>query len=120
MGLFAGGEPSTAVENSSVTVQDDGLQQSVVADVLGEGGEVVLVERRKEGGGGVRFYVVLLWRCDQAWQGWVWCRCLRVYRGLSGRFGVPGACSSGGVLVHAGVGVEQGSFVRVQKMLNDE
>ncbi len=42
---FTGGQAAAAVEDASLAVQDDGLQEPVLADVVGECGEVVLVER---------------------------------------------------------------------------
>ncbi|MFJ9900725.1 hypothetical protein ACIQPR_46115 [Streptomyces sp. NPDC091280] len=44
---FARREPAASVEDASLTVEDDGLQKPVLLDVVGEGGQTVLVEQRQ-------------------------------------------------------------------------
>ncbi|WP_455713261.1 hypothetical protein [Streptomyces uncialis] len=58
--LFAGGETAVSVEDAPLAIEDDGLQQPVLADVVGEGIEIVLVEPGEKRGGGMGFDVMLL------------------------------------------------------------
>ncbi|WP_456243417.1 hypothetical protein [Streptomyces ureilyticus] len=54
-GAFACGEPGAPVEDAPLAVEDDGLKEPVLLDVVGEGGQFVLVEQWDERGGRVRF-----------------------------------------------------------------
>lgn len=52
---FARDESAASVEDTSLTVENDGLQKAVLLDVVGQSGQVVLVEQREERGGRMEF-----------------------------------------------------------------